>query len=92
MKLPVDRKTDPGTAGDHLRELARRHTEAAIAALVAVMQDPEAAPMARNAAANAVLQWGHGRPGSGDFGRHESKKQEQMVIICWKPEYPENIT
>jgi hypothetical protein len=91
MTLPIDRENAADAAAERLRDLARRHTEAAIAALVEVMQDREAAPMARNAAANAVLQWGHGRPG-GEMVRVSSKKQEQMVIICWKPENSENIT
>jgi len=81
MNLPAE------TERDRVALLARRHTEAAIAALVEVMQDAEAAPMARNAAANAVLQWGHGRPGEPERSRPSGKEEkEQMVIICWKPE------
>lgn len=78
---------DVGARRGAVTALARRHTEAAIAALVEVMQDPEAAPMARNAAANALLQWAHGRPGGKDeTNNSHSKSDERIIIIRWEPE------
>lgn len=44
-----------------VRELARRHTEAAIAALVDIMQNGKS-KAARIAAAIALLDRGHGKP------------------------------
>ncbi|MGH7109512.1 MAG: hypothetical protein ACREFK_03705 [Stellaceae bacterium] len=46
-----------------IRDLARQHTEAAIAALVAIMSDPKAPPAARVSAAVAILDRAHGKPG-----------------------------
>jgi hypothetical protein len=45
-----------------LKEIAREHTEAAIKTLVAVMEDTQAPPAARVAAADKLLDRGHGRP------------------------------
>lgn len=45
-----------------LTELAQSHSEAALWALVEIMQDKDATAPARIAAANAVLDRGYGRP------------------------------
>ena len=45
-----------------VRELARRHTELAIAALAVIAADPLAPPGARIVAARELLDRGHGRP------------------------------
>jgi hypothetical protein len=45
-----------------LRLLAREHTEEAVRTLVEVMQNVEASPDARVAAATALLDRGHGKP------------------------------
>ena len=42
-----------------IRDIAQRHSEDAIAVLIAIMGDEAAAPAARVAAANSVLAWGH---------------------------------
>ena len=66
-----------------LRALARDHVEAAIAALVAVMSDPEASPAARVSAAGALLSWGYGKwaqAASGDKGR---APPERVVRLAW---------
>ena len=55
----------PGTHNKvtaELAELARVHTPEALAALVAIANDPEAPAAARVSAAIAVLDRGHGRP------------------------------
>jgi hypothetical protein len=52
----------PNKATRELKEIAREHTEAAIKTLVAVMEDTEAPPAARVAAADKLLDRGHGRP------------------------------
>jgi hypothetical protein len=41
--------------------LARRHADAALAALIEVMADRSASPAARISAASAVLNWGFGK-------------------------------
>ena len=46
----------------HVRELARQHTEEAIATLVAIMRDEGAPPRARSAAAETLLNRGSGSP------------------------------
>ena len=45
-----------------VKELARAHTAAAIETLVAIMDNPKAAPAARVSAANALLDRGYGKP------------------------------
>jgi len=55
----------PGTPNKvtaELAGLARAHTPEALAALVVIMNDPEAPAAARISAATAVLDRGHGRP------------------------------
>ena len=51
----------PAGYGD-LRELARTHTETAVATLVEIMDDKDAAPSARATAATGLLDRGWGRP------------------------------
>jgi|KBSSwiStaDraftv2_1062776.scaffolds.fasta_scaffold312083_2 hypothetical protein len=67
-----------------LRALARDHVEAAVAALVAVMSDPNASPAARVSAAGALLSWGYGKwaqaAASGDKGR---APPERVVRLAW---------
>jgi hypothetical protein len=46
-----------------VKQAAREHTEAAIAALVGVVNNKEAPAAARVAAANAILDRGWGKPG-----------------------------
>ncbi len=45
-----------------LREAARQHTQAALAALVDIMSDENAPAAARVNAASAILDRGHGKP------------------------------
>jgi hypothetical protein len=45
-----------------LKELASEYTERAVKTLVEVMEDPDAPPAARVAAADKILDRGHGRP------------------------------
>jgi len=45
-----------------LSELARKHTEDALAALVSVMNSPKSGDSARVAAANSILDRGYGKP------------------------------
>jgi hypothetical protein len=61
-------KSEPATATRRraggetgVATLARSHAAAAVAALVAVMEDATASPSARIAAAGALLQWGFGK-------------------------------
>lgn len=48
-----------------IRSLARSHTDAAINALVGIVNQSEAPPAARVAAANAILDRGWGKPVQG---------------------------
>jgi hypothetical protein len=48
--------------------LARRHADAALAALIEVMADRSASPAARISAASAVLNWGFGKAAAVDEG------------------------
>ena len=45
-----------------MRELARKYTVEAIETLVEIMRDAQCTPAVRVAAANALLDRGHGRP------------------------------
>jgi hypothetical protein len=62
---------EPGTnpqparsAHGKTRKIAKRFTWKAFKALEAVMEDEEAAGTARANAANAILEWGHGKRGN----------------------------
>lgn len=62
-----------GRASISVRDLARAHTETAIATLVAILTDVEAPHSARVSAAEAILNRGWGKPaqpvdGDGDGG------------------------
>jgi uncharacterized protein (DUF885 family) len=52
----------PNKSTRELKELAGEYTERAVKTLVAVMEDQEAPPAARVAAADKLLDRGHGRP------------------------------
>lgn len=45
-----------------LRDMARQHTTEALGVLVSIKKDTEATPQARTAAAQAILDRGHGKP------------------------------
>jgi len=49
-------------AATDIRSLARSHTESALKVLAGIMNEPEAPPAARVAAANALLDRGWGKP------------------------------
>ena len=49
-------------AATDIRSLARSHTESAIKVLAGIMNEPEAPPAARVAAANSLLDRGWGKP------------------------------
>ena len=52
----------PNKATASIREAAQQYTETALETLVAVMGDETAPPAARVAAANSLLDRGHGKP------------------------------
>jgi hypothetical protein len=82
--VPKDGKTEVGV-------LARSHAAAAVAALVAVMEDATASPSARIAAAGALLQWGFGKAPAipGAAARAELQKTiernggPQLIRLTW---------
>jgi hypothetical protein len=47
----------------HVRELARKHSAEAVRTLLTVMKNAKSPPAARVAAATAMLDRGHGKPG-----------------------------
>jgi hypothetical protein len=68
-----------------LAALAQAKSEEAIAALTAVMRDAETAPAARISAANALLQWGHGKATEAQK-KAPPETREQIVRLYWGPE------
>ncbi len=58
---------------------ARRHTNAALEAFVAVMQDDSAPAAARVAAATQILNWSHGKAAAG-----EGESAPRTVKLAWE--------
>jgi hypothetical protein len=65
------------------RKLARRHTDQAFRALASVMKDRKAAATARVAAANTILEWGHGKRGE---TASNPEIVETVVDVQWADE------
>ena len=81
---------EPGTnpqparsAHGKIRKIARRFTWKAFKALEAVMQDGETTGTARASAANAILEWGHGKRAGSAKAAKGSKK---TVKVDWGEE------
>jgi HEAT repeat protein len=68
-----------------IESLARRHAEAAVASLAAVLNDENATPAVRISAATALLQWGYGRPGA-QIKVKPSENAVQLVRLSWGAE------
>lgn len=66
-----------------LEDLARAHAVEALATLAGIMTDEAAAPAARISAANALLQWGFGRPAA--RARPAAAGEAQVVRLSWGP-------
>jgi hypothetical protein len=70
-----------GIESPAISTLARRHAEAALAALIEVVGDRTASPAARISAASALLNWGFGKSNAagddGDDGPAE-------LVIRWR--------
>lgn len=71
----------PDDADPEIGALARRHAEAAVAALVAVMRDDDATPAARVSAASALLNWGYGK--AGPAAPEGGESEPQVVRLVW---------
>src|SRR5947207_10841708 len=75
MPFEKGKSGNPGgrpKAARKLQDLAREHSEAALAALVAIYEDEKAPSAARVSAANAILDRAYGKPpqfNTGDSGR-----------------------
>ena len=78
MKTPPRKAETPRK----IESLARRHAEAAMAALAAVLQDKNATPAARISAASTILQWGFGRPAASVKGK-PGEAAEQIIRLSW---------
>ena len=61
--------------------LARRHAEAALAALIEVVDDRTASPAARISAASALLNWGFGKSNSAGEGGGDGPAE---LVIRWR--------
>jgi hypothetical protein len=64
-------------------DIARRFTWKAFKALAAVVDDQEAAPTARVAAANTLLEWGHGKRGE---SAEAPEVVEKTIKVDWGTE------
>jgi hypothetical protein len=60
--------------------LARRHAEAAIAALIEVVGDRSAPPASRISAASALLNWGFGKSSADEEGSDGPAE----LVIRWR--------
>ena len=78
-KARVDSKATKIIRTPEIAERARRHTDAALAAFVSVMQDAGAPAAARVAAATQILNWAHGK-GAGADGDDAPK----TVRLAWE--------
>jgi hypothetical protein len=58
---------------------AKRHTQRALEAFVAVMEDASAPAAARVAAATQILNWGYGKPSAG-----EGESAPKTVRLAWQ--------
>ena len=68
-------------------KLAQQHAAAAVAALVAVMQDESASPAARISAAATLLQWGFGKAALGMKAKlpedRQGRKSDYVIRLSW---------
>lgn len=62
-----------------IRSLARSHTEGALNTLASIMHTSDAAPAARVAAANSLLDRGWGKPAQAIIGGGEDDPAIQLV-------------
>ena len=72
-------KGTPNKATAEVRELAREYTEDALKTLVQIMTGKKESAAARVAAANAILDRGHGKPAQSM--EHTSKEDGPTVIV-----------
>jgi hypothetical protein len=69
-------------APQEIEHLARKHADAAVAALAAVMKDETATAAARISAASTLLQWGFGRTAAAVKGK-AADNGEQIIRLTW---------
>lgn len=68
-----------------IRDLARQHTEDAIRVLVGIMNDEGEDARARVAAANAILDRGHGKPHQSVNVQAEVQQPEPIILVHTAP-------
>ena len=85
--VPLEGRSGGKRSARQVGPLARRHAEAAVAALVAVMNDAEAAPAARVSAASALLNWAYGKTATERKDAAGAKAPSVKVIkLRWSDE------
>jgi hypothetical protein len=70
----------PNRCGAELREAASQHTDAALGVLVSLMGDETQPGSVRVAAAQAVLDRGHGRPSQAIEAKVETEQRFVMAL------------
>jgi hypothetical protein len=82
---PVARRSSKSRTLTEIRSLARSHTKTAINVLVGIMRSDAAAPAARVAAANAILDRGWGKaaqpPDNGEDGTLRLIHRIERIIV-----------
>jgi hypothetical protein len=95
MKFQKGQSGNPGgrpkVLGD-VQELARQHTAEAVETLTSIMLNPDAAPAARVAAANAILDRGYGKPPQHISGEFSQRYVAELPEVCedgdeWERQY-----
>jgi hypothetical protein len=66
-----------------VRKLARQHTAAAINTLRTIMRSRKSTPASRVAAAKAILEYGHGRPGMA-MGASQPRGGDAIKVVIFK--------
>jgi hypothetical protein len=79
-RKPAAKPLAPAREPTAIATLARRHGEAALAALIEVVGDRTASPAARISAASALLNWGFAKsnPAAGEGGEGPAE-----LVIRW---------
>ena len=78
---PARKPTRASDKRPAISAMARRHAEAALAALIEVVGDRTASPAARISAASALLNWGFGKSNPAGDGGNDAPVE---LVIRWR--------